>query len=262
MARKRILDAKSCKFTLNVMGDNKEILDDLTENYMMKYGPMINKIIDTFCRMPKKIKKVFIKTCLAECERLAIEIEQTSEASFHYEELKKDRNWYIEILKLMNGGKYESIEEKKEASSMIKIKMFDGYLLIPADWIVVNPESAEKCRYAAVLECRNHIQYGVPHFVFFNNYKYACDYTDYMEEEFFSLCRKVWPKFSEIQILSEKNALVPDPDNKGRYLNSEAHLAAPIIGLFHIEEHGDRAYGEPPYGAKIVRTGIVVDEED
>lgn len=262
MARKKILDAKSCKFTLNVTGDNKEILDELTENYMLKYGPMINKIIGTFCRMPLKIRKVFEKVCLAECEKLTIEIGHTEENSYHREPLEKERDFYIEILKLMNGGNYQVTDEKEESSSLIKIKLSDGYLLIPSDWIVVNPESAETCRYAAVLECRNSLKYGVPHFVYFNNYKYACDYTEHMEEEFFSLCRKAWPRFSEIQELSEKNRLVPDPDNKGQYLNVDAHLAAPIIGVFHIEEQGDRIYGEPPYGAMIVRTSIVAKEEE
>lgn len=261
MARKKILDAGSCKFTLNVMGENKEVLDKLTENYMLKYGPMINKIISTFCRMPDNIRMVIENTCLVECDRLTTEIEHTEEKSFHREPLEKERGFYMEILKLIHGGDYEIGEEKGETSQLIKMKLLDGYLLIPSDWLVVNPEMAERCRYAAVLECRNHIKYEVPHFVFFTNYKNACEYTGDMEEEFFFLCRKTWPRFSEIQALSKKNELVPDPNNKGQYINIEEHLAAPIIGLFSIEEQGERAYGEPPYGAKIVRTCIVETEK-
>lgn len=261
MARKRILDAGSCKFTLNVMGDNKEVLDKLTENYMLKYGPMINKIISTFCRMPKNVRTVIENACLAEYERLTTEIEYTEENSYHREPLEKERDFYMEILKLIHGGDYQFAKETGRPSRMIKIKLLDGYLLMPSDWIVVNPESAEKCRYAVVLECRNHIKYEVPHFVFFTNHKNASEYTDYMEKEFFSLCRKVWPRFSEIQELSKRNKLVPDPDNKGQYINIKEHLAAPIIGLFHIEEQGERTWGEPPYGAMIIRTCIGVEEE-
>lgn len=262
MARKRILDSNSCKFTLNVIGENKEVLDELTENYMLKYGPMINKIISTFCRMPKGIKKVIEKTCIKEYERLSEEIAHTEANSYHREPLIQERDSYMEILRLMNGGVYEIEEEKDEEPTMRKIKLADGYLIIPSDWIIVNPERAENCRYAAVLECRNSAKYGVPHFIYFNNFRYACDYTDHMEAEFYSLCKKAWPKFSEIQELSEKNKLVPDPENKGQYLNADAHLAAPIIGLFHIEEQGSRAHGEPPYGAMIVRTSTISDEEE
>lgn len=57
MARKKIIDSNACKFSLFITGDNKEILDELANNYQLKYGPMINKIIKTFCRMPKLVKK-------------------------------------------------------------------------------------------------------------------------------------------------------------------------------------------------------------
>lgn len=253
MARRKIIDSKSCKFSLDVSGDNKEVLDELTTNYMLKYGPMINKIIGTFCRMPKGIRKVIEKTCLSEYNRLTEELAHIEE-EFHRKPLEQERESYLEILRLINGGIYEIADETEEETSMKKIKLADGYLIIPADWIVVNPEQAENCRYAAVLECRNSTKYGVPHFIYFNNYQYGNQFTDTMEENFYSLCRKAWPKFAEIEELSNKNQLVPDPENKGQYLNAEAHLAAPIIGLFSIEEQGDRISGEPPYGAMIVRT--------
>ena len=48
MARKKIIDSNACKFSLFITGDNKEILDELANNYQLKYGPMINKIIKTF----------------------------------------------------------------------------------------------------------------------------------------------------------------------------------------------------------------------
>lgn len=259
MPRKKIIDAKSCKFSLDVSGENKEILDELTTNYMLKYGPMINKIISTFCRLPKSVKKVIEKSCLTEYERLCKEIKLTEE-SFHRLPLEQERDTYLEILKLINGGIYEVIDEK-ETSVMTKIKLVDGYLIIPDDWIVVNPEAAKNCRYATVLECRNSVKYGVPHFIYFSNLKYPRDYTKQMETDFFSLCQKAWPKFAEIKELSDTNKLIPYPENNGQYLNLEAHLAAPTIGLFHIEEQGERSYGEPPYGAMIVRAKIKEDEE-
>lgn len=255
MARRKIIDLKSFKFSLDVSGDNKEVLDELTTNYMLKYGPMINKIIGTFCRMPKGIRKVIENACLAEYNRLTDELAHIEE-EFHRKPLEQERESYLEILKLINGGIYEIADEAEEEPTMKKIKLEDGYLIIPSDWIVLNPEQAENCRYAAVLECRNSAKYGVPHFIYFNNYQYENQFTDTMEEDFYSLCRKAWPKFIEIQELSNKNQLVPDPDNKGQYLNGEAHLAAPIIGLFSIEEQGDRIIGEPPYGAMIVRTNV------
>lgn len=258
MARRKIIDSKSCKFSLDVSGDNKEVLDDLTTNYMLKYGPMINKIIGTFCRMPKPIRKVIEKACLGEYKRLSVELEHTEEEYFR-KPLEQESETYLEILRLINNGVYEIADEKEDENQMKKIKLADGYLIIPADWIVVNPENAKSCRYAAVLECRNSAKYGVPHFIYLNNYQYGRDFTDSMEHDFYTKCRKAWDKFSEIEELSNKNQLVPDPENKGQYLNAEEHLAAPIIGLFSIEEQGENSTGETPYGAMIIRTST--DEE-
>lgn len=74
---------------------------------------------------------------------------------------------------------------------------------------------------------------------------------------FYELCRKQWPRFSEIEKLAEQNKLVSNPKQPGHSLNFEEYLAAPLIGLFQIETQGERKRpdGEdPPYGAMIVRT--------
>lgn len=260
MARRKIIDSDSCKFSLNVSGDNKKTLDDLTSNCMMKYGPMINRIIGAFCRMPNSIKKVIENACLTEYKKLTAELEKTPDG-FHRQPLEQERDSYLEILKLINNGIYVIPDEDHEDNDMKKVKLTDGYLIVPSDWIIVNPEKAENCRYAAVLECRNSAQYDIPHFIYLNNYKYGNQYTTDMEEHFFSLCRKIWPRFSEIEELDKKNQLVPDPDNKGRFLNSEAYLNAPIIGLFSISEQGDNISGTYPYGAMIVRTANESEDE-
>ncbi|MCM1171703.1 MAG: hypothetical protein NC393_06195 [Clostridium sp.] len=253
MPRKRKKDYNSCKFTFDLAVENKQILDEITSNYNMKYGPMLNKILSTFCRMPSSIRKVIEKACVAEYKKLSNQIEQTEDA-FYKAPLKLDRDFYADILNLINKGRYEFLEgEITEKNAMVKVKLAEGYLIIPADWIIVNPESAESCRYAAVLECRNSAKYGIPHFIYFNNFKYANEYTDTMEKDFYTLCREKWPKFAKIEELSEENQLVADPNNKGEYLNVEAHLKAPIIGLFSIKEQDENLYNEPPYGAMIVR---------
>lgn len=78
MARKKIIDSNACKFSLFITGDNKEILDEFANNYQLKYGPMINKIIKTFFRMPKPVKKVFETTCISEYKRIIKELALTN----------------------------------------------------------------------------------------------------------------------------------------------------------------------------------------
>ena len=249
MPRKPIVDALSCKFSIDISGDNKRTLDSITAKKNIKYGPAINAIIRTLCCMPNGIKNTLTRVCESEYKRLNDLIANTDEGYFcsQYEE---ERDFYLEMLTLMHGGNYRI----ETTETMKKIRLLDGYLIIPNDWIVLNPERAEHSRYAAVLEARNYVKFGVPHFVYFNNFQYAGDYTDHMKNDFMRLCRKAWDGFANIEALSNKNQLVPDPENPGTYLNIDANLKAPIIGLFGIDEQGDR-YKKYPHGAKIVRDG-------
>ena len=252
MARKKIIDSNACKFSLFISGDNKETLDELTDNYQLKYGPMINKIIGTFCRMPKSVKNVLETTCVSEYKRLTKELSHAND-DFHKKALEEEKDLYYEILRLINSGKYEIPEVISADNTMKKIEIADGYLIIPSDWIVVNPEQAKSCRYAAVLECKNSERYNVPHFIYFNNYKYANEYTESLEKDFYKLCEKNWDRFSDIEKLSNDNQLRPDPEHEGQYLNLDEYLASPIIGLFSIEEENEDSNEEYPFGARIVR---------
>lgn len=252
MARKKIIDSNACKFSLFISGDNKETLDELTDNYQLKYGPMINKIIGIFCRMPRAVKKVFETTCNSEYKRLTKEISQAND-DFHKKALEEEKNLYYEILRLINNGKYKISEEISANNIMKKIEIADGYLIIPADWIVVNQEQAKYCRYAAVLECKNSDRYNVPHFIYFNNCKYANQYTESLEKDFYKLCEKKWDRFSEIEKISNDSQLIPDPNNEGHYLNLDEYLQSPIIGLFSIEEQSKDEKKEYPFNAMIVR---------
>ena len=252
MARKKIIDSNACKFSLFITGDNKETLDELTDNYQLKYGPMINKIIETFCRMPKPVKKVFETTCISEYKRIIKELALTND-DFHKKASEEEKYLYNEILKLLNNGKYEIIEEVEENNTMKKIEIADGYLIIPSDWIVVNPEHAKSCRYAAVLECRNSERYKVPHFIYFNNYKYANQYTESFEKDFYKLCEEKWDRFSDIEKLSNDNQLISDPNNEGHYLNLDEYLQSPTIGIFSIEEQSEDSTDDYPFNAMIVR---------
>lgn len=257
MGRKRIIDANACKFSLHISGENKQILDQLTENYACKYGPLINRIIDTLCHMPKTLKTTVENACLAEYHRLSIELDHTSD-EFHHKNIENNRESYLNFLKLINGGDFEVSDAKKENLEMKKIKLFDGYLVCPKDWIITNPEEAEQCRYATLLECRNSSTYGVPHFVYLTNSSNSTKtHTAEFRKTFFDKCRKIWPKFSEIEELNRKNQLVPDPEDPGHYLNLDAYIASPIIGLFSIDEQGESLTDEYPYGAMIVRSQLV-----
>lgn len=260
MPRKKIIDSNSCKFTLNVSGDNKAILDEITKANNQKYGPTVNNIIHTLCLMPDSVKNAIQRTCLFEYDRLRDELLQTTD-EYQRSQCEKEKECYATILRLTNKGRYDLPDENEPATNpkMKSIELVNGYLLIPSDWIVVNPESSNKYRYAAVLECRNSKEYGIPHFVYLTDYKSSENYPKEMEQDFYDRCEKEWPNFSQIKELSDKNQLIPNPEKPNQYLNLEAYLKSPLIGLFAIPEQGERTNDNYPYDAMIVRTDI--DEE-
>lgn len=256
MPRKRIIDSDAAKFSVVVDGKNKRILDSLVDKYDFKYSPMMNRIITTFCDMSPRLKTIIEPSILNEYHELLkqLEIYHDNHDIYNESSCKKEISDCEDILRMMNGGEYDLLNDTEEESSMTKIRLQNGYLIIPKDWIVVNENAAENSRYAFVMECRNHIKYGVPHFIYLSNEK---NYSNDMEKHFRELCRMKWNKFIEIEELEKKNKLVPDPDNPKEYLNTKEYLAAPIMGFFPIEEQGEtlRLDGEePPFGAMIVRT--------
>lgn len=251
MGRKKLLDSNAAKFSVNVYGDNKKILDALTQSYNSKYSTTINKIISTFCNPPKEIREEIEAVLLKARKKALYEYENTEDPNF-LENLASQIEYCEDYLLLSHRGDYRFYDDSPEKSmkELRKVELSNGYLQIPTDWIIVNPEEIGRRSYAAVLECRNHAKFEIPHFVYLTDFKYAREYTAAMEEEFYQLCTKKWPRFSEIIKQSEQAKLIEDPDHPGEYLNAEAYFAAPTIGIFAIS---DQTTGNHPYSAMIVQ---------
>lgn len=251
MARKRISDMLSYKFSMDLSGENKIAIDNMTEKFGMKYGPFLNFLIRKFCLMPGSMKQAFIAFCIQKCNEIN---ERLSNAEgFEKKELEGEKNYYLEMARIFNGG--TPVEFSEEDPTMKTYRMKDGVLVVPKDWIVLNPDFEGKCRYAGVVECRNHAKYDVPYFVFFTDTKYSCDYDQHQTEAVYAWCTEKWPRFKEIRDREVKP--IPDPEKPGRYINEEEHLASPVIRLFHILRNDDEQYDDAtPYGAVIVNKEV------
>ncbi len=131
----------------------------------------------------------------------------------------------------------------------------NGYLVCPDDWIIVNKEDANRYEHAILVECRHHVDYEIPYFIYF------CDGLKSVNNE--SLYRRithVWPRFSEI--LQKQVVAVDNPKQPGTMLNYEEWNAAPNIYCYPVFEKGGTFYPmnfEPPFGTRIVHTS---DKED
>ncbi|MBP3806859.1 MAG: hypothetical protein ILA13_00425 [Eubacterium sp.] len=251
MGRKRIYDKNDYKFSIILEHEIKEKLEEIALEYDKKIGPLINLLIKSFLFVSPRVSESIIKLCSNQINQINQMIAVSD--CFEKERLLNEKQQYLEIAKILNKGKGIFVDEK-EQYLMKEIKIKDGVLIIPNDWILVNPEESTQYRYAAVIECRNSSKYGIPHFIKFCNYRYAKDYPDEFIDEFLSECQIAWPDFND-KVRKKQVKPIPNIDGKG-YINIEKYLAAPTIGFFHILESDDDYFKrneDSPYGSKIVR---------
>ena len=131
-----------------------------------------------------------------------------------------------------------------------KIKMLNGFLVCPGDYIILNRSEAGHCKYASVVAVRN-AGFDVPHFVYFSS-KEASDYTDNDVELIEKACVGAWPRFKELI----GSWVDPIKDANGHYLNVDEICGTPVIGHFPIFIQDDERYpsdSDPQMEAKIVR---------
>jgi len=241
------------KLTIDLTERNRDILEQIKATQRSPYGNTINTLIEIFCNVPESVKKEligFIKPQLKELYR-----QMDGAGDFNFGELSEKTQSYMDIATFLNDGKRISASEIDACNSMKKIPIKNGYLICPNDYIIVNPEQAEKCEYAGVVECRNSSKYGIPHLLFFCNHKYGREYDHYFEEHIMKLCCKAYPRFAEI--MDMQVTPIDDPEHPGRQLNAKEWMEAPTIGMFAIYVQDDPTYGrnyEPPHGTRIIRT--------
>lgn len=245
MARKTIKELKSHKFSVDVGGENKIALDILSENMKMKYGPTINLLISGICRLHPNVKRELLEFC--QTQYISASETQVHAGVMENKELEEQKAQYLTLAKLINDGNHLSVQS---SDRMRKVKLKDGYLIIPSNWIVLNEDEGNKYAYAGVVECRNSGLYNVPHFVFLNEYKYGCDYNEELYEYVHSMCIKAWPSFEDI--IKKQVKPIPNPLKHGDYLNVKEFLEAPTIGHFHLPESNET--NNPVCGAVIIRT--------
>ena len=146
-------------------------------------------------------------------------------------------------------------------ANMRKIMLKEGYCIFPTDWIVLGSifGTPEECMYAGVVESRNSSVYGIPHFLFFCDKKYAREYDEKMEAKVYAECERVFPEFKKF---FNMQIILTEEEEKDMDKLAEWDKA-PCFGLFHLVEKGDPKYWNalrpdyiPPAGAMIVRSNM------
>lgn len=210
---------------------------------------IINDLCQAILPLSDNILKKFGKFC---DENLTEAIEEhQSKTGFEALETAKELAQWIALSKFFP---YEEENTRK----MKRFRLKEGYCIVPQDYIVLDNifGPPEECMYAGVVESRNSEKYGIPHFLFFCNTKYANYYTDEMEATIYAACAKKFPDFNKYYDMQKDLPLKEAQDQE----KVKEWMSLPFFGLFHIVEKGDPLYWNPvtpdyipPDGAMIIR---------
>lgn len=242
---------KSSKLNIELTEKSREKLENIKVRESVPYGNTINYLIDAFADLPETVKEYLVAVCKPKMRQLQEEI--TNSKGFKADEIFKQMEAYRKITSYL-GGEVVNAYLTDATSDVKKINLKNGYVMCPNNFILLNPEEAENHEYAGVIECRNSSKYGIPHAMFFCDYRYGREYPkefcDMMIQKF---CEK-FEKFKKIVELQVDP--IYDPDNPGLLLNSDEWMESPEIGFFAVFVEGDPGYYpnyKPPYGIQIFK---------
>ena len=153
---------------------------------------------------------------------------------------------------------------KEKNISLKRTDMKDGYIVYPADWVVldgVQCDAKDSVR-ACVIEVKNGKKYGMPHFLFFTNKDLGDPFTVDEENAIYLACVKAATNFAQVLRDGMDRQTMPMSDSKCREA-TKRFLTSPIPKIFYISATDDPYYcmqDEPLFGCHIVH-GVSKNEE-
>ena len=239
----------SKKISVDLSDENFEALDNFKEAHQMPYSTTINLLLRILCKSAD-IKDELITICKTRIRAIYADMEQAGE--FEYQKLFNKSCQYLNILSFLTQDSHISVTKVLDEKQMKKIRLADGYLTYPDDFILLNESAAQSYRYVCIVEVRNS-KFAVPDFIYFsgNDTKH---YTDNDISYIKQLCCQKWPRFQEI-VETERHPIY-DPENPLRCLNDEEMRISPQIGYFGIMATNDPNYSSlyaAPFNIKIIR---------
>lgn len=204
-------------FNFSINPRCRQLLEQKKKESGDTFGKTINSLIETFCILPKDIRKdlmEFIKSQLLwimdlkECAGL-----------FEREKLTQTEQRYLSIAAYLNDGIPLDLDQLRQEYKMQKIQILDGVLICPKEYKVINPEEAINMKYACIVECRNAKQYQIPTYLIFCNLPNPSFYGTDMKEQMLSKIVAKDPGFEKV--IAAQIQPIKDPEDCKAILNNE-----------------------------------------
>ena len=229
-----------------------KLMIDYAQKKNQSNSMVINELVSTFIPLSTSMRKELNEFCgnkLIEClNRLQ------NKNGFEAQDINVEAAQWKALVKYFS---VDNVDLPK--ANMKKMMLKNGYCIFPNDWIILGNicGEPEDCMYAGVVESRNSAIYGIPHFLFFCDKKYAREYDEELKAKVYAECERVFPQFKKLFNM-QINLTIEEEKDMDKMAEWEK---APCFGLFHLVEKGDPMYWNalrpdyiPPAGAMIVRT--------
>lgn len=236
---------KKKKMSFDILLENYELLSNYSEELDVSNSSVLNFLIATFLDLDEYTKNKISKNIYYEKNKL--EDSMFEFQGYEKNNAKKRLHNLENLLNFFTDGKgYKEVTSGMNEQEMKKIKMKNGYLICPEDWIVVNNYNPLGCEYAGVVETKNGAKYNVPHFVFFLPKEiHRMDDNDI--ERVNEKCINAYYDFKRILGME----VSPVFNKEHKLLNAEAWMNSPHPGYFPIPVYGES--DSYLYGAMVVR---------
>ena len=247
------------KISIDLEFENEEYLDLLKQKNGIQTGKCINELLSVFAKKEEasslqSAKDDLLLYCKFQLKCLYKKLDNCEP----YEERDIYNNImdYSIIAKYLNDGNDLTQHDLLELKSMKKIELFDGYILVPTDFIFLNVDDAKNCRNAIIIECKNSKKYNIPVFMFFTNFSSIDELGENDYQFIYEKCIQKYKNFS--WILANQVTPIHDPDKPMFLLNKDEWDSAPNIGYFFVLAKNDSLLQNPylknPYGIQLFRT--------
>lgn len=243
---------KHKKTSIDFYPDNYDILEKSAALYNLSKADIVNRLVETFLLNTEDVEYDLMNFCREKYDETYENLKTTDRHSFEFTKLMKEmRNW--ETMSIFWGYQSEKYLERIISEKYNKTFVKNGVLFSPKDYVFLDEISCkpEDATSIFVVECRNGVKYGVPHYLILNKEPYSSDLTkiidDNTQSKIYSAIEKVLPNYSEVRRMESeffakserlRKIKLEDRTEEDIKLNRKL-IGYPQFGIFNVIEQNN-----------------------
>lgn len=246
------------KISFDLEFGNEEYLNFLKEKKGIQTGKCLNELLRFFAKKDssssiQSAQYELLTYCKFQLKKLYKQLDNCE--PFEKRNIYDKMMDYSIIAKYLNNGSGLKQSDLLDLTSMKKIELADGYILVPNSLIILNLDEAHNCKNAIIVECKNSKKYNIPTFIYFTNSSSIDEFDKSDYQLIHQKCKQYYEDFT--WVLANQVTPIFDPDDSMLLLNQDEWNSAPNIGYFLIYANNDPILGNPysknPYGIQLFR---------